>query len=151
MAVVIAKTPAYWAPGHLILPDQPGQPLVFKFKLRFRRLNEDERKEVDGHINAAQEHMRAISRAIIDGKPIPSHPADQFSDKKLLDIVLVDWSGFLEEDGGIAIYTPAARAQATRDNPGLEAAMARAYLESRDPSQDLAEAEKNSEALPATT
>ena len=151
MAVVIAKSPAYWAPGHFIVPDMPGKPIVFKFQLRFRRLNEEERKSLDERIQAGAAYVRSVELAIIKNEPVPPQPENLVNDKALLDLVLVDWSGFHDEDGCVAVYTPAARAQAVFDNPGLEAAMARAYLESRNPSQDLAEAEKNSVAQPATT
>ena len=150
MAVVITKNPAYWAPGHCIVPDQPGQPLVFKFKARFKRLNEEERKALDQRIHAGREYVRALSRALLENQPAPPQPTDQITDKEVLDLVLVDWDGFKNDDGSVAIYTPAARAQVVFDNPGLEGAFVRAYLESRDVSQDLAAAEKNSEALPAT-
>lgn len=151
MAVVITKKPAYWAPGHFIAPDEPGQPLVFKFKARFKRLNEEQRKELDQRINSGREWMRSVSRALLENQPTPPQPADQITDKELLDLVMVDWDGFKNDDGTVAIYTPAARNQVAFDNPGLEGAMVRAYLDSRDASQDLAAAEKNSEALPATT
>lgn len=151
MAVVIAKNPAYWAPGHFIVPDMPGKPIIFKFLLRFRRLNEGERRSLEERLQAGGDYVRAVELAILKKEPVPPQPENLINDKELLDLVLVDWDGFHEADASVAIYTPATRAQVTFDNPGLEAAMARAYLESRNPSQDLAEAEKNSEAQPATT
>lgn len=150
MSVVIARAPAFWAPGHFILPDQPGKPLVFKFKLRFRRLKDKERKDLDRRIQATRDSVNAAVRAAMAGMPRPDvTPA--ITDKEVLDVVLVDWDGFPNDDGSIAIYTEAARAQVVEDYPGIESAMVLAYLESRDPSQDLKEVEKNSEALPATT
>ena len=88
MAVVITKNPAYWAPGHFIVPDQPGQPLVFKFKARFKRLNEEERKALDQRIHAGREYVRALSRALLENQPAPPQPTDQITDKEVLDLVL---------------------------------------------------------------
>lgn len=151
MAVVVVKNPAYWAPGHLVIPDQPGKPIIFKFKARFRRLNEAERKELDARMEAGRDYVRAVGRAMLEGKPAPVQPQNLITDRDLLDQVMTDWEGFHNGDGSVAIYTPAARHQVTFDTPGLEQAMARAYLESRDPAQDLAAVEKNSEAPSATT
>ena len=75
----------------------------------------------------------------------------EITDREVLDLVLVDWEGFTAEDGTAAMYTEATRAQLCEDWPGIEAAMVRAYLESRNPAQQREAAAKNSEALSSTT
>lgn len=148
--VVVASRPAFWAEGHLVLPDEPGKPLVFKFMVRFKRLKTTEQRELDKRINENRRLVREHMESVINGKTMAEFvPA--ITDKELLEKVLVDWKGFKNADGGVVIYTEAARDQVIEDYPGMEAAMARAYLDSRDPSQDLKALEKNSEALSVTS
>jgi hypothetical protein len=150
MSVVVLPNPAYWAPGHLVIPDQVDRPYVFKFRGRFKHLNEDEQRELDKKIALNQQRQQDQVQAILKGQQPPEFVA-AITDKEIVELVMVDWEGFKDSEGRIAIYTPAARAQVCADTRGLETAMCRAYLESRNPDQVLKEAEKNSEAPPATT
>ena len=150
MSVVINPHPAFWAPGHLVIPDQPDKPFVFKFKARFRHLNETEQKDLDDKLSLNQERIQAQVQATLKREPVPKfEPA--ITDKEIVELVMVDWEGFNDAAKKPVPYTPAARIQACADTRGLETAFCRAYLEARNPSQLLAEAEKNSEAPPATT
>lgn len=150
MSVVVLPNPAYWAPGHLVIPDQVDKPFVFKFACRFKHLNEGEQRELDEKIALNQQRQQAQVQAILKNQKPPEFVA-AITDKEIVEQVMVDWEGFKDGEGRIAIYTPAARAQACADTRGLETAMCRSYLESRNPDQVIREAEKNSEAQPATT
>ena len=150
MAVVLTKNPAYWAEGFFVIPDQPGRPIVIDFRLRFKRLKKAEADELDRRIRINSEHHQAQLRAIVENRPVPQF-VPEITDKEVLDAVLVDWEGFNAEDGTAAMYTDATRTQLCDDYPGMEAAMVRAWLESRQPAQQREAAAKNSEALPATT
>ena len=150
MAVILTKTPAYWAEGFFVLPDQPGRPIVIDFRLRFKRLKKAEAEELDRRIRINSERHQAQLRAIVAGEPVPQVDPE-ITDKEVLDQVLADWEGFTDEGGTAAMYTEAARAQLVEDYPGIEAAMVRAWLESRQPAQQREAAAKNSEALPSTT
>lgn len=150
MAVILTKTPAYWAEGFFVLPDQPGRPIVIDFRLRFKRLKKAEVVELDRRIRINTERHQAQLRAIVAGEPAPE-VVPEITDAELLDQVLADWEGFTTEDGTAAMYSPALRAQLCDDYPGIEAAMVRSWLESRQPAQQREAAVKNSEALPSTT
>ncbi|MDZ7862677.1 hypothetical protein [Acidovorax sp.] len=150
MSVVINPHPAFWAPGHLVIPDQPDKPFVFKYKARFRHLSEAEQKDLDDKMALNQERQRAHFQAILKREPVPKFEA-AITDKEIAALVLVDWEGFTDAEKKPVPYTPAARDQACADTPGLDSSFCRAYLEARNPSQVLKDAEKNSEALPATT
>lgn len=148
--VVVTSRPAFWAEGHLVLPDEPGKPLVFNFLVRFKRLKTTEQRELDKLIAENRRLVREHVQAVVNGQNVPEF-VSKITDKELLDKVLCDWKGFKDAGGAVVIYTEAARAQVVEDYPGMEAAMARAYLDSRDPSQDIKALEKNSEALSVTT
>lgn len=150
MSVVLTKTPAYWADAFFVLPDQPGRPMVIEFRLRFKRLRKTESEELNRRIRINSDRHQAQLRAMIDGKPVPELQIE-VTDAQVLDAVLVDWEGFTAEDGTAAMYTVAARNQLCEDYPGIEAAMVRAWLESRHPDQQRAATEKNSEPPAATT
>lgn len=149
MSVVIGK-PAFWADGFLVMPDQPGQPSVFEFRARFKRLNTQEAKELDKRLLENQQRLQAQVDAMVAKKPIPEFvPA--ITDAELVNQVLVDWEGMPDAHGGSVPYTPAARDQLFADYAGMDTAFARAYLKSRNPDQVIKDAEKNSVAPPATT
>lgn len=151
MSVVVCPNPAFWAPGHLVVPDRPGKPYIFKFEARFKRLDEEETKALDARLNKAHEQHQARIQAILKGESAPEF-APAITDRELLDLVMVDWGDeFKDAEKKPVMYTPAVRIETCQATPGLEVAMSRAYLEARNPSQDLKEAEKNSEAPPATT
>ena len=150
MAVILTKNPAYWAEGFFVLPDQPGRPIVIDFRLRFKRLKKADVEALDQRIRINNQRHQAWLRAVVAGEA-PAMPTLDITDREVLDTVLVDWEGFSAEDGTAAMYTEAARAQLCDDYPGIEAAMVRAWLESRHPAQEREAAAKNSEALPATT
>lgn len=150
MAVVITTNPAYWADAFFVLPDQPGRPIVFDFRLRFRRLKTAESEELDRRIRIDSERHREQLRALVEGATVPDYtPA--LSNKELLAAVLVDWEGFADAEGAPVMYTAAACAQLCEDYPGIEAAMARAWMESRSPAQEREAAAKNSGAPSSTT
>lgn len=150
MSVILTKNPAYWADGFFVIPDQPGRPIVIDFRLRFKRLKKSEADELDRRIRINSERHQAQLRAIVAGEPVPEM-VPEITDKEVLDAVLVDWEGFNAEDGTAAMYTVAARAQLCDDYPGMEAAMVRAWLESRHPAQQREAAIKNSEVPSGTT
>lgn len=150
MAVILTRNPAYWADGFYVIPDQPGKPIVIDFQLRFKHLRKPERKELDQRLEVNARRYRERLQAISERKPDPGF-TPEILDKEVLDLVLVDWSGFQDEGGSPAIYTPAARAQLVDDFPGIEAAFVAAYLQSRDPDQKREAAAKNSEAPSSTT
>lgn len=150
MSVILTKNPAYWADGFFVIPDQPGRPIVIDFRLRFKRLKKAEADELDRRIRINSERHQAQLRAIVAGEPVPEM-VPEITDKEVLDAVLVDWEGFNAEDGTAAMYTVAARAQLCDDYPGMEAAMVRAWLESRHPAQQREAATKNSVVPSGTT
>lgn len=149
MSVVIGK-PAFWADCFLVLPDEPGQPSVFKFKARFKRLNTEESKALDKRLHLNQERLQAQVDAMVAKKPVPEF-VSAITDVELVNDVLVDWDGMQDAHGGNVPYTPAARDQLFADYAGMDTAFARAFLKNRNPDQVIKDAEKNSEALPATT
>lgn len=129
MAVVISKNPAFWAPGFLVLADGDGQ-LTFEYRARFKRLPAERQREI-------LELLEKNRLAAFKGEPLA------YTDRELLDEVMVDWEGFKDADGRPVIYTPASRVQACVDWFGLESSFSRAFLESAWPQQIKKEAEKN--------
>lgn len=150
MAVILTRNPAYWAEGFYVIPDEPGKPVVVDFRLRFRHLKGAERKELDRRIEINAQRYRERLQALAAGKAAPDF-VPEILDKEVLDLVLLDWSGFRDEEGRAAMYTPAARAQLVEDFPGIEGAFVAAYMQSRDPEQKRDAAAKNSEVPSGTT
>lgn len=150
MAIVLAKTPAYWTDGFFVLPDQPGRPIVVEFRLRFQRLKRAQMQELERRIRITSERHQAQLRAIVAGEPAPE-VQPEITDQELLAQVLVDWEGFTDGEGKAVMLTEQARQQLCEDYPGMEGAMVRAWLESRQPAQQREEAAKNSVAPPSTT
>lgn len=129
MAIVITKNPCFWAPAFLVIPADEGT-ITFKFRLRFKRLPTERNREI----------LRAIgAMPPEEGKPKPA----PITDRELLDEVLADWDKFTDEDGKPVPYTPAARAQVVADYFGMEAAMARSFIDHAWPEQIDKAAEKN--------
>lgn len=125
MTVVLASV-AYWANVEVPFVGDEGQPEVFKFRARYKRLKTSERKQLDADLKS------------------PGIPDDQF-----LDRILVDWD-MKDKAGALVIYTPAVRAEVVEDWDGLEAALVTAFFVNARKSHEAAAAAKNSEALSAT-
>lgn len=125
MSVVLASV-AYWAKVEVPFVGDDGQPEMFKFRARFKRLKTSERKKLDEDLKSPG-----------------------ISDAEFLDRLLVDWD-MKDKLGATVIYTPATRADLVEEYDGLEVAICQAFFTNATKSHQAAAAAKNSEALSAT-
>lgn len=102
----IAVKPTFTAPVLMRLPADNGEVTEIRFNATFKRLKKAENEAL---------------QARLDAKSV--------TDKELLDLVLADWSGLVDQDDAPFICTPENRIAAVEEWQTFEAAIAYSYFQ----------------------
>lgn len=106
----IAVKPTFSAPVVMRLPGDEGGVVEVKFSAVFRRLNKSENLSLQARLTA-----------------------QTITDAEVLDLVLVDWTGLVDEADMPFVFNDGNRAAAVEEWPRFEASIVLSYFEHLNP------------------
>jgi hypothetical protein len=108
MAFKLAINPFFWTPVKLRLVGDMNVPIEVEFKAKYKRLAQPDYEALLARLRLpvqpadAQDLEDATEAAKAEGRTV----AWRVTDKEVVEQVLLDWDGIVDEDDQVLAYTP---------------------------------------------
>jgi hypothetical protein len=130
MAFKLAINPFFWALVKLRLVGDMGVPIEVEFKAKYKRLSQPDYEALLARMRLpvkpadADEAAAEEERAQAEGRTV----AWRVTDKEVVDLVLLDWDGIVDESDQTLAYTPD-NLELVEKVLGVRAALVNAFFE----------------------